>query len=84
MPASPLASLARLAARSWRLPLIVASVLFAVSGPIHSLGRFDTVFYASLVGVALGGIGVGLGYLALHADRAGAPGGAGGGDGEPT
>ena len=55
------------AERLWRAPLVLASVLFALSGPAHALGRTDAVFYASLAGLTLGGAAVPLGLLALHA-----------------
>jgi hypothetical protein len=55
------------AERLWRAPLVLAAVLFALSGPAHALGRTDAVFYASLAGLTLGGAAVPLGLLALHA-----------------
>lgn len=64
------AALTRLAERTWRIPLAFAAVVFALSGPAHSLGRVDAVFYASLGGVALGGLGVVLGVLTLEMNPA--------------
>jgi hypothetical protein len=55
---------ARLAERWWRLPLVFAAILFVLSGPAHALGRIDAVFYATLVGVTLGAVGVLLGLVA--------------------
>jgi arabinofuranan 3-O-arabinosyltransferase len=55
---------ARLAERWWRLPLVFAAILFALSGPAHALGRIDAVFYATLVAVTLGAVGVLLGLVA--------------------
>jgi len=55
---------ARFADRWWRAPLVLAATVFAASGPAHALGRADAVFYASLGGVGLGGLGVVLGCLA--------------------
>ena len=63
-------SVTRLAERSWRIPLVFAAVLFALSGPAHALGRVDAVFYASLGGVTLGGLGVVLGFLSLDLNPA--------------
>ena len=59
----------RVAARAdrlWRPPLVLASALFALSGPAQALGKTDTVFYAALAGLTLGGIAVPLGLLALR------------------
>jgi hypothetical protein len=64
------AAVTRLAERSWRVPLVFAAILFALSGPAHALGRVDAVFYASLGGVTLGGIGVVLGVLTLDINPA--------------
>jgi hypothetical protein len=62
-------SVTRLAEEWWRLPLIFAAALFALSGPAHAFGRVNTVFYATLGGVTLGGIGVALGVLAAAPTR---------------
>jgi hypothetical protein len=67
------ASLAGLADRIWRLPLLLAAALFALSGPAHAFGRTDAVFLASLVGVTLGAVAVPLGLLSLRDGRAPAP-----------
>lgn len=53
--------------RLWRLPLLLASAVFVMSGPAQALGKTDAVFYAALTGLALGGIAVPLGLLALGA-----------------
>jgi hypothetical protein len=62
-------SMAALAERIWRLPLLFASALFALSGPAHAFGRTDAVFLASLVGVTLGAVAVPLGLLSLRGGR---------------
>jgi hypothetical protein len=43
--------------------------VLALSGPAHSLGETDAVFYASLAALALGACAVPMGLLALRADR---------------
>ena len=55
-----------LADRLWRVPLVLAAVIFAACGPAHALGRTDLVYYASLVGLALSAIAVPLGLLGLR------------------
>ncbi|MBT8228250.1 MAG: hypothetical protein HKP61_13630 [Dactylosporangium sp.] len=66
-PAELVVGLAALAERIWRPMLLFAAVLFASSGIAHAFGQTDAVFYAALAGVALGGVAVGLGLLALRA-----------------
>ena len=57
------------AERLWRWPLTVAVIIFAVSGPLHSLGYTDLVYYASLGGLTLGGLALPLGLLGLGSRR---------------
>ena len=61
--------LGRQAERLWRWPLAVAVIIFAVSGPLHSLGHTDLVYYASLGGLTLGGLALPLGLLGLGSRR---------------
>ncbi|GEM_PF-5755691 len=63
------ATAARLAEGVWRMPLVFAAALFALSGPAHALGRISAVFYATLAAVTLGAVGVGLGLLACLPPR---------------
>lgn len=58
--------LSRLSARLWRPTLVLAAVVFAVSGPLHAAGYTDAVFYAALAGLTLAGAAVPLGLLALR------------------
>ncbi|MET8149499.1 hypothetical protein ACIBSW_38520 [Actinoplanes sp. NPDC049668] len=59
--------LPRLADRLWRVPLVLAAVVFAACGPAHALGNTDLVYYGALVGLALSAFAVPLGLLGLRA-----------------
>jgi hypothetical protein len=47
----------------------MAALLFALSGPAHAFGLVDAVFYAALIGVALGAAAVPLGLFGLYLNR---------------
>jgi hypothetical protein len=53
----------------WRVLLVLASVIFALSGPIHAIGQVDLVFYASLAGLTLGALAVLLALLGMYRER---------------
>jgi cytochrome c oxidase assembly factor CtaG len=55
-----------LADRLWRVPLGLASAVFALCGPAHALGHTDFVFYAVLIGLALSAFAVPMGLLGLR------------------
>ncbi|WP_412750689.1 hypothetical protein [Krasilnikovia sp. M28-CT-15] len=61
-----LQDLPALAERSWRPPLVLAVVLFVACGPAQAFGYADVVYFAVLIGLALSGIAVPLGLLALR------------------
>ncbi|HWS31441.1 MAG TPA: hypothetical protein VN408_01720 [Actinoplanes sp.] len=60
---------AGLADRLWRPAIGLAVVLFAVSGPVHSLGETDLVFHLVLAGLVLTAVAVPLGLSGLRGRR---------------
>jgi len=52
---------------------VFAVTAFAVSGPVHALGRADVVYYLVLAGLVCSAIAVPLGLLGLRHDPAADP-----------